>query len=292
MAGSTEVSQTLYAKFRLLPAGGSTCASTASPDKGLQLGGSGKTVSGSFSQAFKTTLSTAGSWLVCGWLSNGGSTTPMAAASYTIAVRNPTETLVVASDAPAGGTRAGSLVTVKASGFSEYSRTLYLRTRIDDGKGCGVNPKSDPGTPIGKSTAIHGQFYKQLERAFPSGGSWLVCGWIASSESDSKPFSVISTTVPIIGGPPLAIQAAVRMGRTVLIRLRRESVQSGEHVIVRLKAPGWKGRVRTFSGHSASLSVHFLLPLRPLSRVNVTVTRVSADGSIVARRSVRPRRLS
>jgi hypothetical protein len=292
LAGSDEVSQILYAKIRLLPAGGGSCASTASPDKGVQLGGSGKTVSGSFSQGFKYTFSSAGSWLVCGWLANGGSSTPLAAASLLVVVRNPVETLAISSDAPATGAQAGSLVTVKATGISEFGRTLYLRTRIDDGRGCGVNPHADPGAPIGRSIAVSGQYYRQLERAFPGGGSWLVCGWLATSETDSKPLAVASTTVAIAGGPSLAVQRAVRIGRTVILRIRRQNVQSGEIVIVRLAAPGWKGRTRRFTGRSPALTVHMLLPRRPLAHVKAFVTRVGPDGSVIAQsRTIRPRRL-
>jgi hypothetical protein len=293
MAGSDEVSQILYAKVRLLPAGGGSCTSTASPDRGVQLGGSGKTVSGSYSQAFKYTFSSAGSWLVCGWLANGGSSTPLAAASLVVAVRNPVETLAISSDAPAGGAPAGSLVTVKATGISEFGRTLYLRTRLDDGRGCGVNPHADPGTPIGKAVAVSGQYYRQLERAFPGGGSWLVCGWLATKETDSKPIAVSSATVAIAGGPSLAVQRAVRIGRAVILRLRRLNVQSGETVIVRLKAPGWKGRTRSFTGKSPALTVHMVLPKRPLVRVTAVVTRVGPDGTIISRsKTIHPRRLS
>ena len=95
MTGTDEVSQILYAKTRLLPASGGSCSSTASPDRGVQLSGSGKTVSGTVSQTFKTTFSTAGSWLVCGWLADGGSSTPRAAAQLVVVVRNPTETLAI-----------------------------------------------------------------------------------------------------------------------------------------------------------------------------------------------------
>ncbi len=68
MSGNDEVTQPLYARARLLPASGGSCASTASADKGSSLSGSGTHVHGTFSQTFKTSFSSAGSWLVCGWL--------------------------------------------------------------------------------------------------------------------------------------------------------------------------------------------------------------------------------
>jgi hypothetical protein len=290
MTGSDEVSQILYAKYRL--ASGGACSSTASPDKGLQLGGSGKTVQGTVSQAFKVTFSSAGSWLVCGWLANGGSTTPLAAASLVVTVRAPVESIALSAD-PASGAQAGTLVTVKAAGMSEFGRTLYLRTRLNDGRGCAVNPHSDPGAPIGKAIAVSGQYYRQLERAFPAGGSWLVCAWLATSEGDSKPLATANTTIAIGGGAPLAVQRAVRIGRSVVIRLRRLNVQSHETLIVRLKAPGWKGRTRRFTGSSPALTVHMLLPKRPLVRVTATIMRVGSDGSIISRtRAIRLRRLA
>jgi hypothetical protein len=291
MSGSDEISQPLYAKTRLLPAAGGSCASTASPDKGVQLGGSGQSQKGAFSKTFKTTFSTAGSWLVCGWLSSGGSTTPLATASLVVIVRNPTETLAISSDVGKG--KAGDLVTVKATGISEFARTLYLRTRPDDGKGCADRPSSDPGTPIGKPVAVSGQYYRQLERSFPSGGNWLVCGWLATSESDSKPLAVANTLVGIAGGPALAVQRAVRIGRTVIVRVRRLDIQSGEYVIVRLRSPGWKGKVRKFVGHSQALTVHMSLPQRPLKGLTVTVLRVRSDGGIISRtRAIHLRRLA
>ena len=132
--------------------------------------------------------------------------------------------------------KAGTLVTVKATGISEFARTLYLRTRPDDGKGCGSRPRSDPGTPIGKPVAVDGQYYRQLERSFPTGGNWLVCGWLATSETDSRPLVVASASIPVAGGPALAVQRAVRIGRSVIVRVRRIGIQSGEYVILRLKA--------------------------------------------------------
>ena len=101
-----------------------------------------------------------------------------------------------------------------------------------------------PGTPIGKAVSVTGQYYRQLERAFPSGANWLVCGWLATSESDTKPLAVGSTTIGVAGGKALVVQRAVRIGRTVIVRMRRLGVQSGEHLILRLKAPGWRGKVR------------------------------------------------
>jgi hypothetical protein len=292
MAGTDEVSQLLYAKYRLLPSGGSTCTSTASSDKGLQLGGSGHTVSGSYSSTFKATFSSPGSWLVCGWLADGGSSTPRAASSLVVVVRAPTETLALSAD-PQAGAPAGTLVTVKATGISEFGRNLYLRTRPDDGKGCASRPSIDPGARIGKSVAVSGQFYHQLERSFPAGGNWIVCGWLATGESDSKALAVGSTTITIAGGAPLVVQRAVRIGQNVIVRVRRLGVESGEYVIFRLKAPGWKGKTRQLRGSSQAMTVHMRLPSRPLKRLTVTVTRVRSDGSIIVRsRAIHLRRLA
>jgi hypothetical protein len=292
MTGTDEVSQILYAKTRLLPASGGACSSTASPDRGVQLSGSGKTVSGTVSQTFKTTFSTAGSWLVCGWLADGGSSTPRAAAALVVVVRNPTETLAISGSGP-DTAKAGTLVTIKATGISEFGRNLYLRTRPDDGKGCASRASSDPGTPIGKPVAVSGQYYRQLERSFPSGGNWLVCGWLATSETDTRPLVIASASIPIAGGPPLAVQRAVRIDRTVIVRVRRTAIQSGEYVILRLKAPDWKGKVRKFRGSSQALTVHMQLPQRPLKGLTVTVLRVRSDGGIITRtRAIHLRRLA
>ena len=292
MSGNDEVTQPLYARARLLPASGGSCASTASADKGSSLSGSGTHVHGTFSQTFKTSFASAGSWLVCGWLTNSSSATPLAVASLVVSVRNPVETLNLSAD-PQGGAQAGSLVTVKATGISEFGRTLYLRTRPDDGKGCASRPRSDAGTPIGKAVSVTGQYYRQLERAFPSGANWLVCGWLATSESDTKPLAVGSTTIGVAGGKALVVQRAVRIGRSVIVRMRRLGVQSGERLILKLKAPGWRGKVRQFRGSSLALTVHMQLPARPLRRVTVTVLRVRSDGSIITRtRAIHLRRLA
>jgi hypothetical protein len=292
MAGADEIAQPLYAKTRLLPASGGACTPTASPDRGIQLGGSGQAQKGPFSKTFKTTFSTPGAWLVCGWLSSGGSTTPLAAAQLVVVVRGPTETLAISADAP-NGPKAGTLTTVKATGISEFPRTLYLRTRPDDGRGCAARPSSDPGTPIGKPVAVSGQYYRQLERSFSAGGNWLVCGWLATSETDTKALVVSSTSIPVAGAPALAVQRAVRIGRTVIVRVRRLGIQSGEYVILRLEAPGWKGRVRRFNGSSQALTVHMLLPQRPLTGLAVTVLRLRSDGGIITRtKAIHLRRLA
>ena len=292
MSGSDEIAQPLYAKTRLLPAGGGSCTPTASPDRGAQLGGSGQSQKGTFSKTFKTSFSTPGAWLVCGWLASGGSTTPLAVASLVVVVRAPTETLAISADAP-DGSKAGTLITIKATGISEFGRTLYLRTRPDDGAGCAARPSIDPGTPIGRSVAVTGQYYRQLERSFPTGGNWLVCGWLATSENDAKPLVASSAIVTVAGGPALAVQRAVRLGRTVIVRVRRLGIQGGEYVILRLEAPGWSGRVRRFRGSSQALTVHMTLPRRPLKGLTVTVLRVRSDGGIITRtRAIHLRRLA
>lgn len=292
MAGSDEISQPLYAKTRLLPASGGACTSTASPDKGNQLGGSGASQKGTFSKTFKTTFSQPGAWLVCGWLASGGSTTPLAVASLVVVVRSPTETLTISADTPAG-TKADTLVTIKATGISEFARTLYLRTRPDDGKGCAYRPSSDPGRAIGKPVPVSGQYYRQLERSFPTGGNWLVCGWLATSERDSRPLVVASASVPVAGGPALAVQRAVRIARQVIVRVRRTDIQSGEYVILKLRSPSWKGKVRKFRGSSQALTAHMTLPPRPLKGLTVTVTRVRSDGAVISRtRAIHLRRLA
>ena len=141
--------------------------------------------------------------------------------------------------------------------------------------------------------AVDGQYYRQLERSFPTGGNWLVCGWLATSETDSRPLVVASASIPVAGGPALAVQRAVRIGRSVIVRVRRIGIQSGEYVILRLKAPGWKGRVRRFTGPSQGLTVHMLLPRRPLRGLTVTVLRIRSDGAIITRtRAIHLRRLA
>ena len=85
----------------------------------------------------------------------------------------------------------------------------------------------------------------------------------------------------------------MRIGRTVIVRATRTGVQSGERLILRLAAPGWKGKVRVFRGSSLGLTVHLQLPQRPLKGLTVTVLRVAPDGSTIARtRAIHLRRLA
>jgi hypothetical protein len=89
------------------------------------------------------------------------------------------------------------------------------------------------------------------------------------------------------------VQRAVRIERTVIVRIRRLAIQSGEYVILRLKAPGWKGKLRKFRGSSQALTVHMTLPERPLKGLTVTVLRVRSDGGIITRtRAIHLRRLA
>ena len=120
-----------------------------------------------------------------------------------------------------------------------------------------------------------------------------MCGWLATSETDTKPLVIASASIPVAGGPPLAVQRAVRIDRTVIVRVRRTAIQSGEYVILRLKAPNWKGKVRKFRGSSQALTVHMQLPQRPLKGLTVTVLRVRSDGGIITRtRAIHLRRLA
>ena len=51
--------------------------------------------------------------------------------------------------------------------------------------------------------------------------------------------------------------------------------------------------MRKFTGTSQALTVHMLLPQRPLKRLTVTVLRIRSDGGVItSTRAIRLRRLA
>jgi hypothetical protein len=89
VAGSSESATNLYAKVRA--AGGAPCAASPGADSGSSLIDD-RDVNGAFSVQATTTQSTAGTYLVCVWLADSSSSTPIAGpqpATFTVAAPPP-----------------------------------------------------------------------------------------------------------------------------------------------------------------------------------------------------------
>lgn len=125
LTGSSEAPMHVYATVR--PAGGAPCAATYSADTGRGLI-NGADANGAFSLTATTTQGTAGTYLVCAWLADSSSSTPIAGpqpATFTVA--SPPPPCIVPQIA--AGTPLASVLTSLSAAHCVVGKKRYTPSR-------------------------------------------------------------------------------------------------------------------------------------------------------------------
>jgi hypothetical protein len=170
---------TAYLHVRYRPAGGAPCAPDVEADGGTRLIDN-RRFSGAQSLTQLRTFGTPGTYLVCAWMRSGARDV-LAIAQTTMTVRAPTGSLRI--DAPAQAT-PGRPFVVNLIGQTESPRRLYATWRPSGGPPCAPTEDSDGGSTFVWGDRAEGVFASVTQLTLPSRGRYVICAWLARSDSD------------------------------------------------------------------------------------------------------------
>ena len=220
-------------KYR--PVGGSACAPSAASDSGNELdsdsgyGYYSQYIEGDYRAQMAKTWRTPGSFQFCIWLTDAEAdvATPF---SQVITFRrlNGTITAAVSPVVP----RPGQLTTFSITGSAEAPLLAFAKVRPSGGASCAASPESDTGVSLIHGHSVEGAFGLQGATKLENPGSYLLCLWLAQSETDTAPIAAQSQTFDVVQPPPV-----VKRARTVNCatkrRLRQISARRTSAVCVR-----------------------------------------------------------
>jgi hypothetical protein len=194
--------------------GGRECG--ANPFADEESGGSvlfgGEDVSeGSFSHSVNHTFETAGSYLLCGWLTDGAQGgAVVATASLTVSVRLPH--LSLAFTAPTT-VAAGQAFQVVTTAQAEVRRPVTAFILPSTGRGCPANSSAAPNGSGANLLAFPGQssttwnvaggpFAEVSNLTIQSAGAYMLCGYIQYPSSESPPEMTAGASITATAPPP------------------------------------------------------------------------------------------
>ncbi len=246
------------------PTGGQGCGANFSADasagSSVVFGGEG-VVEGSFSTTTNRTFDTAGSYLLCGWLTDAGMV--VANTSLTFTVRSPHLALSIAAPATVAVEQNFQIVTTAQA---EVRRSVEVFVLPDTGRGCPANASaaaSTSGVSFVDFPAQHsnnwpvtgGPFAESSNETLKSSGQYLACGYVQYPSSQSPPEITASAAITAVAPPPPcvvptftslttlgSIQRAIKAGGCTVGSIRRvasRKVRAG-YVIALNHAPGTK----------------------------------------------------
>lgn len=196
LSGNASVPEYAFVKYRAT--GGAACAPDASEDTGEQLEGFyGTEIEGNFSIKKAITWGTPGPVQFCIWIAASSECCGSGSASNTIVTPI---TQVITFRSP-GGTIGGTLspsspkrnqhTILTVTGSSEAPEEVFAKVRTAGGAPCAPTYESDPGSEIIQGDEVNGSFSVSASLDESTAGSYLICMWLAGSESET----------PAIAGP-------------------------------------------------------------------------------------------
>ncbi|WP_217925097.1 hypothetical protein [Miltoncostaea oceani] len=274
----------LHVKYR--PAGGAGCAPSPEADPGSYLVNN---VRGTGARRISVleTFSSAGTYLLCGWLRDADFNV-LAAQTGTLVVRAPLANVVMTAPALAPLRRA---FVVTFSGQTEAPRYLYVAYRAAGGAPCAPTPASETGTWIASGDRVEGAFSFPKTVTLDTLGNFMVCGWLASNQDDLAPLARFETKLtnvrPTVASAPAALTKVGVSGRRLSTGIRLPTAGA---LVVRLVG---KGRRITLASVRVTgprtVRVGYRRPARvPRGRYVLEVRFLSAGATVgsVVRRSV------
>lgn len=199
--GNTPAPKELFVKYRA--AGGAQCAPSYSADSGSDgfYDFSGDTfnysdVNGDFTLRKTGVWGDPGTFTFCIWLA-GSDDVPSTPIRQDITFRSPTGTIsgTVSPVSPS----VGQTATVTISGASESPKEVFAKIRRAGGAPCAVSWDADSGNSLVDWEDVDGSFSIQATTSEDSPGQYMLCMWLADSESDTAPVAgpqVAYFTVP------------------------------------------------------------------------------------------------
>lgn len=193
--------------------GGQGCAANPAADSGSSLIEPPSVEEAIFSRSFNHEFTSAGTYLLCGWLNDAAQTgSPVVAtASLTFAVRPPHLALAISAPATVA---VGQTFQVVTTAQAEVRRSVNAYVLPDTGRGCPANA-SAASTTSGESildfpaqgfssawALVGGPFSESVNESFRSAGQYLICGYIQYPSSQSPPEITASASIAAISPPP------------------------------------------------------------------------------------------
>lgn len=218
VSGTAAVDEYLYIKSR--PVGGAGCAPTPSSDPGRGINGGhdfySVRVTGTFSLQAAETWDAPGTYLFCIWLAPTSDTvtTPI---SQVISFRSPTGTISATVNPLIP--RPGQQATVTVTGASEAPEYVYAKVRPAGGASCAPSWESDTGDSVISGIKVNGSFSEQGTTTQQEPGSYVLCLWLAASDTDTQPIAGPQPIPFSVVQPPPKVSSAsalnCRTGRHV-----------------------------------------------------------------------------
>jgi hypothetical protein len=245
----TQAPEHVYIKYR--NPGGEPCASTADTDPGRWFENyaawewaSNLEVDGEKTFSHAGTWSTAGTSVFCIWLAQNTESivTPI---TQTITFRSPTGT-ITATVNPATP-RPGEKATVTVTGVSEASEHVYARVHMAGSTGCAPTYQAESGESLIEGSSVNGSFSVHATTMQSKAGQYVICLWLASSDSDTTPiagpqpetFTVVSPPPPPPPPPPAPSAECLRdrsgVAHEELLMRRYEGRLRAHHLSKRTK---------------------------------------------------------
>jgi hypothetical protein len=237
--GSAQDSGGDYVHVHLKPAGGTPCAAIYTADNGtfvISAGDNGK-LSGAFSVSTNWTFNSAGSYVLCGWLTDSTAQTVYATASMPISVRAPHLSISISAPATVVRDQTFQIVTTAQA---ETQRTLYEYVMPDTGAACPANAGAMPNTATEVMDSWNvdgGPLAQSANESFSSVGTYLVCAYFEYPQNDSPPEATATATVSVVKHlPKKAIAASCQ--------LTSLTVSVGQKDVGNCTVPGVPARTR------------------------------------------------
>jgi hypothetical protein len=190
--------------------GGQGCGANVSADSGSSLIEPPAVEEVAFSKSFNHEFTSAGSYLLCGWLNDDAQTgSPVVAtASLTFAVRPPRLALSISAPSTVQTEQTFQIVTTAQA---EVSRNVTEYVLSSTGRGCPANG-SAAGTTSGLGSIYFrgfnsswnvsgGPFSESVNYSLRSAGQYLICGYMQYPSSQSPPEITASTPITVVSPP-------------------------------------------------------------------------------------------
>lgn len=192
VSGTTATPENIYIKYR--NPGGAPCGPTANSDSGRWFDGYGGWYSspdtrgghanGNYSFSDVTSWDTPGTYVFCIWIA-GGADTSVPAITQTITFRAPSGTITAAVNPITPQTNQDATITV--TGVSEAPKRVYAAVRSAGPTPCAQTYDADTGQGLINGTSVNGNFSLTATTKQATAGSYLVCLWLADSDTDLTP---------------------------------------------------------------------------------------------------------
>jgi hypothetical protein len=212
-ATGTDASTENDLSVKVQPTGGEPCGANNAADQG-------ETVIGEFtgegngphSESVNWTFRSAGSYLLCGWLTDEtqAGDPVVAKAELTVSVRPPHIAITISTPATV---LIGQAFQIATTAQAETSRTVYEYVEVNTGDGCPANAQAAgstsgdseifwPHQDLGEWNVNGGPFTEAANAKLEHIGSYLVCAYAEYPNGESAPEATATAMISVITPPP------------------------------------------------------------------------------------------